>query len=424
MGTLLLCLALGSLIALPTAGLVVGRIGTANTVRAAGLVAAAAGVGVASSLLQNPSRAPPSSLFFFGIGIGLWDVSQNIEGADVEHKLGRTIMPQFHAAFSGGAFLGALIGAGLSTLGVGLPHAGLARAVLRATRGGGHRSVEASRLDRRRAVPQHPRRRLRGLRLPGQPRRRAGGRRPWLPLGRGDPGAVDLAVICLPGRAVSRRQRRHCAGRSRPRRDLRRLRRDRRRRARRQEQLLALVRAHGARLLGPNCLGIAVSAARLNATFAPRALPARHDRVLLAERRARAGAARGGGERGLGLSAFVSVGNKADVSANDLLEWWEDDDATGSCCCTSSPSATRARSRGIARASRAQADPGAQERLHRAPAAGREPHTAALAGSDAAVDALFRQAGVIRARTLEELVDVAALLSNAAGARGPARCAC
>ena len=54
-------------------------------------------------------------------GIGLWDVSQNIEGADVEHRLGRTIMPQFHAAFSGGAFVGALIGAGLSTLGVGLP---------------------------------------------------------------------------------------------------------------------------------------------------------------------------------------------------------------------------------------------------------------------------------------------------------------
>jgi cyanate permease len=60
-------------------------------------------------------------LFFFGIAIGLWDVSQNIEGADVEHKMRRTIMPQFHAAFSGGAFVGALIGAGLSTLGVGLP---------------------------------------------------------------------------------------------------------------------------------------------------------------------------------------------------------------------------------------------------------------------------------------------------------------
>ncbi len=121
MGTLLLCLAAGSLIALPTAGFVVGRIGTANTVRAAGLAAALAGAGVAIALLAASIPATAVALFFFGIGIGLWDVAQNVEGADVEHRLGRTIMPQFHAAFSGGAFLGALGGAGLSGLGVGLP---------------------------------------------------------------------------------------------------------------------------------------------------------------------------------------------------------------------------------------------------------------------------------------------------------------
>ena len=121
MGTLLLCVALGSLIALPAAGFVVGRIGTANTVRAGGLLAAAAATGVALSLLAVSLPGTALALFFFGIGIGLWDVSQNIEGADVEHKLGRTIMPQFHAAFSGGAFVGAMVGAGLSSLGVGLP---------------------------------------------------------------------------------------------------------------------------------------------------------------------------------------------------------------------------------------------------------------------------------------------------------------
>ncbi|MDR6416687.1 MFS transporter [Pseudarthrobacter sulfonivorans] len=121
MGTLLLCTAIGSLLALPTAGLVVGRIGTANAVRAAGVLAALAGVGIALSLSAGSIPATAVALFFFGIGIGLWDVSQNIEGADVEHKLRRTIMPQFHAAFSGGAFVGALIGAGLSTIGVGLP---------------------------------------------------------------------------------------------------------------------------------------------------------------------------------------------------------------------------------------------------------------------------------------------------------------
>ncbi|MHC6591767.1 MFS transporter [Arthrobacter sp. C152] len=121
MGTLLLCTAVGSLLALPTAGLVVGRIGTANTVRFAGILAAAAGVGISLSLSATSIPGTAVSLFFFGIGIGLWDVAQNIEGADVEHKLRRTVMPQFHAAFSGGAFVGALVGAGLSNLGVDLP---------------------------------------------------------------------------------------------------------------------------------------------------------------------------------------------------------------------------------------------------------------------------------------------------------------
>lgn len=121
MGTLLLCTAIGSLLALPTAGLVVDRIGTASTVRFGGLLAALSGVGIALSLSAGSVPAIAIALFVFGIGIGLWDVAQNIEGADVEHKLRRTIMPQFHAAFSGGAFVGALIGAGLSNIGVGLP---------------------------------------------------------------------------------------------------------------------------------------------------------------------------------------------------------------------------------------------------------------------------------------------------------------
>ncbi|UKA58757.1 MFS transporter [Arthrobacter sp. FW306-2-2C-D06B] len=121
MGTLLLCTAVGSLVALPSAGWVVGRIGTANTVRAAGLLAASAGAAIAFSLMAGSVVATALALFFFGVGVGLWDVSQNIEGADVEHRLGRTIMPQFHAAFSGGAFVGALVGAWLSEIGVGLP---------------------------------------------------------------------------------------------------------------------------------------------------------------------------------------------------------------------------------------------------------------------------------------------------------------
>lgn len=104
MGTLLLCIAVGSLVALPSAGWVVGRIGTANTIRGAGLLAAAAAAGIAFALMAGSVPTTAVALFFYGMGIGLWDVAQNIEGADVEHQLGRTVMPQFHAAFSGGAF--------------------------------------------------------------------------------------------------------------------------------------------------------------------------------------------------------------------------------------------------------------------------------------------------------------------------------
>ncbi|MEL4080598.1 MULTISPECIES: MFS transporter [Arthrobacter] len=131
-GGLLLCMAVGSLTALPSAGWCVNRIGVPGTIRLAGLIAALAVSGIAVGLAFHSVPVTGVSLVFTGMGIGLWDVAQNIEGADVEHRLGRTIMPQFHAAFSGGAFLGALLGAGLSAAGVPLPAhmAGIAVLVL------------------------------------------------------------------------------------------------------------------------------------------------------------------------------------------------------------------------------------------------------------------------------------------------------
>ena len=144
------------------------------------------------------------------------------------------------------------------------------------------------------------------------------------------PEQVDLAVICLPGARVldSARSalesgiRALCVisagfaeigeeGRER------------------QEQLLALVRAHGGRLVGPNCLGIAVAAPSLNATFGPRALPP--GPIGFSSQSGALGLAllEKASERSLGFSSFISIGNKADVSSNDLLEYWEEDDEHG-----------------------------------------------------------------------------------------------
>lgn len=121
MGGVLLVGAIGSLIALPLTGTVVDRIGLKAAVRLGGAFAVTAGAIIALGLLAHSVWVVAAGIVVFGAGVALWDVAQNIGGADVEHRLGRTIMPQFHAAFSGGAVLGALVGAGLSAAGVDLP---------------------------------------------------------------------------------------------------------------------------------------------------------------------------------------------------------------------------------------------------------------------------------------------------------------
>jgi acetyl coenzyme A synthetase (ADP forming)-like protein len=186
----------------------------------------------------------------------------------------------------------------------------------------------------------------------------------------------------------------------------------------RQEQLLALVRAHGARLLGPNCLGIASTKPKLNATFAPRALPP--GRIGFSSQSGALGLALlEQSSARLGFSAFVSIGNKADVSSNDLLEWWEDDPETDVVLLYlesfGNPRKFARLSRRIARRKPILA---LKAGATAAGAKAASSHTAALAGSEAAVDALFHQAGVLRARTLEELVDVAGLLSSQPLPRG------
>jgi len=183
--------------------------------------------------------------------------------------------------------------------------------------------------------------------------------------------------------------------------------------AERQDRLVDLVRSYGARLIGPNCLGIAVAEPRLNATFAARA--ASPGNIGFSSQSGALGLAllEAAVTRGLGLSAFVSIGNKADVSTNDLLEWWEDDERTEAILLYVESFGNPRRFGRIARRV-ARRKPilalksGTSTSGQRAASS----HTAALAGSEAAVNALFHQAGVIRAASLEELIDTVTLVSS------------
>ena len=119
-GLLLLFSAVGSVCSLPLAGSIAQRIGTAGAVRAGGLTTSAASLIIAASLAWPNVPLAAAGLLVFGAGVGVWDVAMNLEGAEVERHFGRTLMPKFHAAFSGGAFVGAMIGAGLSAAGISL----------------------------------------------------------------------------------------------------------------------------------------------------------------------------------------------------------------------------------------------------------------------------------------------------------------
>ena len=234
------------------------------------------------------------------------------------------------------------------------------------------------------------------------------------------PGDVDLVVICLPGDKVLEAAEEALdagvralvvisAGFAEIGREG----------VERQEKLLALVREHGARLVGPNCLGIASSPVHLNATFAPRSFPS--GKIAFSSQSGALGLAllEASESAGLGVTAFVSIGNKADVSSNDLLEWWEDDDETEMVILyLESFGNPRAFNRIAQRLARRKPILALKGGTTRAGSRAAGSHTAALAGSDAAADALFRHAGVIRARTLDELIDVASLLSAQPVPRG------
>jgi acetyl coenzyme A synthetase (ADP forming)-like protein len=182
-----------------------------------------------------------------------------------------------------------------------------------------------------------------------------------------------------------------------------------------ERELVSLARRHGMRLVGPNCMGLVNTApgVSMNATFAPVA-PVR-GRIAFASQSGGLGIAilNEATRRDLGVSSFVSVGNKADVSGNDLLRYWEEDadsdvillylESFGNPRHFSRIARRIARKKPIIAVKSGRSDSGSR---------GASSHTAAMATPDATVDALFHQAGVIRVNTLEEFFDVADVVTH------------
>ncbi len=176
--------------------------------------------------------------------------------------------------------------------------------------------------------------------------------------------------------------------------------------------LLAICRRYGMRLVGPNSLGLATSTPRLNATFAAR-LPLGGTAGLVVQS--------GGvgiallehlGRLGIGVSSFASVGDKYDVSSNDMLMWWEQDKQTELAILYlesfGNPRAFARTARRVGRTLPVLTVAGGQSAASQRAAAS---HTVASPMPQVTQDALFRQAGIIACRSLGELVDTAAFLA-------------
>jgi acetate---CoA ligase (ADP-forming) len=170
-----------------------------------------------------------------------------------------------------------------------------------------------------------------------------------------------------------------------------------------------MVRRAGIRMIGPNCMGVINTdpAVSMNATFAP--TPARRGTVGFVSQSGALGVAIliAADDLGIGLTQFVSMGNKADVSGNDLLEYWENDDATRVICMYLESFGNPRRFTEIAkRVGRKKpilvVKSGRTEEGARAATS----HTGAIAGTDITVSAFLGQCGVLRANTIGELFDM------------------
>ena len=189
-----------------------------------------------------------------------------------------------------------------------------------------------------------------------------------------------------------------------------------------QQELVEICRESGMRLIGPNCMGIINTDPKvsLNGQFAPfKPIPGKIG--FLSQSGALGIAIIDYASRlGLGMSTFVSVGNKADISGNDLIQYWESDENTDLILLYLESFGNPRKFTRIARKT-GRKKPIIAVKGGRSTAGFRatQSHTGALvAASDVTVDALFRQAGVIRTDTLSEMFDVATLLTTQSVPKG------
>ena len=182
-----------------------------------------------------------------------------------------------------------------------------------------------------------------------------------------------------------------------------------------QEKLLHTVRSYGMRMVGPNCMGILNTdpAVNMNATFTTLFPP--EGKISFATQSGGLGLAilEYAKSLNMGLSTFVSIGNRADVSSNDLLQYWKDDPATEVILLYLESFGNPQKFFRIARAVTGK-KPVLVVKSGRTAAGARAAasHTGAMASTEASANALFKQAGIVRVNTLEELFDSAILLET------------
>jgi acetyl coenzyme A synthetase (ADP forming)-like protein len=185
--------------------------------------------------------------------------------------------------------------------------------------------------------------------------------------------------------------------------------------ARRQRELTSAARKHGMRIIGPNCVGIVNTdpSVRLDATFgAATAIPGP---IALASQSGAVGIAvlNAATRAGMGISSFVSLGNKADVSGNDFMQYWEDDERTRVVLLYlesfGNPTKFARLTRRIGRLKPIIAVKSGRTAAGRKAASS---HTAAMAANDDAVQALLHHCGVVRVDTIGDLLDTALVLAH------------